>query len=268
MAKKNNALGSRMKEFYENRTRYYLPRKSNTLIRIDGKSFHTFTRGMKRPYCLEFMELMNQTAISLCANIQNARCAFVQSDEITILLTEKKDSEAWFDGNLQKMASISASEATAAFNANYLAYLYKNLANRDSFDPNKIKMARFDSRIWVIPDIEEVVNCFIWRQEDATKNSISMAAQSIFSHKELQGKNGSEMQEMMWQKGVNWNDYPVGFKRGRFVEKIVDVKDVEYTDKRTGEKKVKEGVSRSLWKVVDPPVIASNRDFIRRFLVE
>ena len=119
-----DALGSRIKENYEGRTRYFLPRRTYTIIRLDGKAFHTFTRQFKKPYDLDLMEIMNCTAISLCSQIQGAKFAYVQSDEINILLTdfENLSTDAWFDGNIQKITSISSSIATASFNSHYLGW--------------------------------------------------------------------------------------------------------------------------------------------------
>jgi tRNA(His) 5'-end guanylyltransferase len=198
-------LGTRIKEQYENRTRYFLPRRTYTIIRLDGKAFHTFTRGMKKPFDEDFIRMMNKTAQFLCEEIQGAKAAYVQSDEISLLLTDfdKIMTDAWFDGNIQKMVSVAASLATAKFNALFNYY------------PSEFKMAFFDARVFTIPDRVEVENYFIWRQKDAVRNSISMTAQSLYSHTELFGKSQVEEQEMIHAKGQNWNDMPDGFKRGR-----------------------------------------------------
>ena len=247
----NDELGTRMKENYENRTRYSLPRRSYTVIRLDGKAFHTYTKGFKRPYDLNLMRVMDNTAIKLCESIQGAKLAFVQSDEISIVLTDfdSQQTDAWFDGNIQKITSVSASIATAAFNNGM--YLDENIL------ADMKKVAYFDSRVFTIPDIREIVNYLVWRQQDATKNSISMAAQSMFSHKELHKKNGSEMQDMMWQKGTNWNDYPAGFKRGRAIVK--ENYEHEGLNKKTGKNEVTE---RNRWVSIEPPVFTQDADFI------
>lgn len=246
-----DSLGDRMKGFYETRTQLFLPRRTFTMIRLDGKAFHTYTKGFKRPYDLNLMRVMDNTAIALCKAIQGAKMAFVQSDEISIILTDFDDqqTDAWFDGNVQKITSISASIATAAFN-NGMYLDEEILANMD-------KVAYFDSRVFTLPTATEVVNCFVWRQQDATKNSISMAAQSMFPHKELHKKNGSDMQEMMWQKGVNWNDYPVGFKRGRAIVK--ESFEHKGLDKKTGQEVV---TQRSRWVSVEPPIFTQEPEFI------
>jgi tRNA(His) 5'-end guanylyltransferase len=204
MGNKKDSLGDRMKDFYENRTRIYLPRRTYTIIRVDGKSFHTYTKGLQRPFDEKLINDMDETAAYLCKNIQGAKCAFVQSDEISILLTDfdNLNTDAWFDGNIQKITSISASLATAKFN---------------ELRPGKI--AIFDSRVFTIPSNVEVENYFIWRQQDTVRNSIQSVAQSLFSHKELENKNGNQLQEMIFQKGINWNDYPAKMKRGRLIVK-------------------------------------------------
>lgn len=198
-------LGKRMKENYENRTRYFLPRRTYTVIRLDGKAFHTFTANLKKPYDKDLMNVMDETAKYLCEEIQGAQFAYVQSDEISLLLTdfEKITTDAWFDGNIQKIASVSASLATAIFN------------KVKTFNPGT--WALFDARVFTIPDPIEVENYFVWRQKDAVRNSIAMTAQSLYSHKELNGKSQADQQEMIFQKGQNWNDMPDGFKRGRMV---------------------------------------------------
>lgn len=198
-----NELETRMKDQYENRYRILLPRRTYTIIRIDGRCFHTYTAGMARPFDVDLHDCLCLTAAALCAEIQGACLGFTQSDEISILLTDfhKPGTAAWFDGNLQKIASVSASFATMRFNI---------LAARCKLRPEAV----FDARAFIIPDPVETENYFICRQKDATRNSISMATQSVFSHKQLHQKNSNQMQEMLFGKGINWNDYPNWFKRG------------------------------------------------------
>lgn len=200
-----DVLGVRMKENYEFRARQFLPRRTHTLIRLDGKSFHTYTRDLDRPFDIQFMNDMAETARHLCKEIQGAVMAYAQSDEISLVLQDYATikTDAWFDGNVQKMVSVAASAATAKFN---------------ELRPGKLAM--FDARCFVIPDLIEVANYFIWRQKDATRNSISMVAQSEFSQKELHGKSSNEMQEMLWAEHcINWNDYEPRLKRGTVVVK-------------------------------------------------
>lgn len=224
----NDELGKRMKENYEQRTRYFVPRRTYTIIRVDGKAFHTFTRGFKRPFDRELMNLMDQTAIALCKGIQGAVLGYTQSDEISIVICDfaTPHTDAWFDGNIQKMASISASIATVAFNRALLvaeAIKKEGEWHENTGLPHSSieteAMAMFDSRVFTIPDRTEVFNYLIWRQQDAVRNSIQMAAQSMYSQTQLHAKNCNVLQEMMFQKGTNWNDYTSGEKRGRIIVK-------------------------------------------------
>jgi tRNA(His) 5'-end guanylyltransferase len=228
MSKKDN-IGDRMKTHYEDRTRTYLTRRNNILIRIDGKAFHTYTLGLNKPYDQGLLDDMNETTKYLCENIQGAKMGYVQSDEISIWLTDydTKDTSAWFDYNLQKMCSISASLATAKFNQ---LRMERFVEQRGGF-MKPPGLATFDARVFVIPHIDEVVNYFIWRQQDATRNSVSMAAQSMFSTSALHGVKCDKMQDLMMENGTNWNDFPTRFKRGAA---IIKTKDTFY--KKKGEK--------------------------------
>lgn len=242
-----DTLGDRMKDSYENRTRYALPRRTYTILRLDGKAFHTYTRGLDRPYDEQLMLDMADTARFLCGEIDGARLAYTQSDEISVLLTDfaTPKTQAWFDGNVQKLVSISASMCTARFN---------------QLRPDRL--AFFDSRVFTIPDPVEVRNYFIWRQKDATRNSISMAAQAYFSHKQLHGKSTGEMQDMLWsQHGVNWNDYDPRFKRGTLVSSKLEIGPVEYVDRRSGETCVAENVERRFWMADAAPVFTADDGF-------
>jgi len=184
-------LGNRIKTYYEDRYRIYLTRRTPVIIRLDGKAFHTLTRKFEKPFCIKFIDSMTETAITLCKNIQNVQCAYVQSDEISLFLKDYSEltTEAWFDYNVQKMASVSAAIATSVF--------------KDSM--NIKNLVSFDSRVFNIPK-EEVCNYFIWRQKDWVRNSVNMLAQSNFSHKELQGKSISKVHDMLHTKNINWAD--------------------------------------------------------------
>ena len=208
-------LGTRMKTQYEQRTRTWLPRRTYTIIRLDGKAFHTFTKNMNRPYDIGFMRTMDETAKFLCEDIQGAVMAYVQSDEISLLLTDfdKITTDAWFDGQVQKMVSVSASMATAKFNE----LLNLNWGSSTQYSPKPKGLAFFDARIFTIPDPVEVENYFVWRQKDATRNSLAMHAQSLYSHKQLHGKSQTDMHDMIHEKGENWDKLPDGFKRGRTI---------------------------------------------------
>lgn len=228
-------LGTRMKEFYEQVPKTRLVRRMPVAIRIDGKAFHTFTRGFRKPFDHILIKTMQETTKYLCENIQNCIFGFTQSDEITLILVDyqKLTSSAWFDYEVQKLCSISASMATMAFNK----YFAENVANeileyKTSMVPQCVEIqqeikeyhdtlraavnkgAMFDARCFNIPK-EEVTNLVYWRQLDATRNSIQMVGQANFSHKELQNKTCNMIQDMLHeQKGINWNDYPTVCKRG------------------------------------------------------
>ncbi len=245
-----DALSVRQKEFYEKRTRTYLPRRTYTIIRIDGKAFKNYTKSLNKPFDEDLIEAMDSTAIYLCKNIQGAKLAYVQSDEITIVMTDfdTLQTDAWFDGEVQKIVSVSASMATREFNR---VRIIQQLAN--GIDIKYIlngKLAEFDSRAFTIPFKEEVLNNIIWRQRDAVRNSISSVAQSLFSHTQLTGKNQSDMQEMCFEKGVNWNDFPEKQKRGRVIVK----KQINYPSKNGGEPYI-----RNEWKSIAAPDFNKDR---------
>ena len=216
-----DSLGDRMKG-YENAYRLYLPRRLPVIIRVDGRAFHTFTKGFQRPFDEVLAQAMRETAIALCKEISGAKLAYTQSDEISILVTNNDtlETQPWFDNNLQKLVSLSASTATLAFDkAFYWATVtYKGDGQMFQVYAKASKTATFDSRAFVLPP-DEVANYFIWRQQDATRNSIQMVAQTLYSHKELQNKNCDDLQEMIFKKGINWNEYEPWQKRGICVRK-------------------------------------------------
>ena len=254
-------LGKRMKEYYEQVPKTRLVRRMPVAIRIDGKAFHTFTRGFKKPFDRILMDSMQKTMKYLCENIQGCVLGYTQSDEITLILVDyqKLTSGAWFDYEVQKMCSISASMATVAFNKafakNVDAYLddyYETKCNTWDTDEEKYvdtlcnsdnKGAMFDSRVFNIPK-EEVANLIYWRQLDASRNSVQMAGRANFSHAQLNNKSCNDIQDMlMLQKGINWNDYATDEKRGSccikgsdgwFIDRDIPIfkeKDREYIEK-------------------------------------
>ena len=217
-------LGARMKSYYESVPKTRLVRRTPVAIRIDGKAFHTFTRGFKKPFDKILMKSMQDTMKYLCQNIQGCVLGYTQSDEITLILVDYQTltSGAWFDYEVQKMCSISASMATMAFNKafddNATQYIINHILDDCSYNDTligaRIKGAMFDARCFNIPK-EEVTNLIYWRQLDATRNSIQMVGQANFSHAQLQGKSCNDIQDMlMLQKGINWNNFPVECKRG------------------------------------------------------
>lgn len=250
-----DTLGDRMKMNYEDRTRISLPRRSYTIIRIDGKAFHTYTRGMQKPFDDGLIEDMDLTAAYLCKNIMGSKFAFVQSDEISILVTDFEDinTQSWFDNNLQKMCSVSASMATSKFNELKMQRLI-NFDTLFDFKTNKIKLAEFDSRVFQIPQKTEVENYFIWRQQDTTRNSVSSVAQSLYSQKELSGKNTDEQQELIFKKGINWNDYAPKYKRGRMI--------VKETYEKNSEDNKGKAAMRTRWSSIDVPIFTKDKKFL------
>lgn len=236
-------LGDRMKNNYENISRYYLTRRMPVIIRVDGRSFHTFTKGFKKPFDDVLVKTMQDTMKYLCENIQGCVLGYTQSDEISLILTDYAEftTDAWFGNNLQKMCSVSASMATLAFNKFFSEQVQDFMyACCDEFGDDvlpekqndyelahnvyfkKFNAAMFDSRVFTIPK-EEVCNYLIWRQQDATRNSIQSVGQANFSQKELHGKSCNNIQDMlMLQKSINWNDYSTTLKRGSCCIKIDD----------------------------------------------
>lgn len=204
----NTDLAKRMK-YYEHRHATTMMPMVPVIARIDGRAFSKFTKGLERPYDLRMCDLMINVTKAL-VNDTNACCGYTQSDEISLVWhTEDHKSEIFFGGKLQKMVSTSSALATAYFN--------KMLPD---FLPEKSEcLPTFDSRVWEVPSCSEAANYFIWREQDATRNSVSMAVRSFYSHKECHKKNSSEMQDMMHEKGTNWNDYPRHFKRGTYVRR-------------------------------------------------
>lgn len=220
---KRDDLGNRMKIFYEDVPKTRLMRRCPVICRIDGKAFHTFTRGFKRPFDDVLIMTMQETAKYLCENIQGCQLAYTQSDEISLLLIDYQrfETSAWFDYEIQKMCSISASMATMAFNRIFSETVsdlkVDNTKPMDRYFEVAYSGAMFDARVFNIPR-EEVTNYFYWRQLDASRNSIQMVGQANFSHRELQHKSCNDIQDMlMTQKGINWNDFPTYQKRGSCV---------------------------------------------------
>ena len=221
-AKPKNDLTSRMKENYELRARHYFPRRTFLLVRCDGRSFHSYTRGLEKPYDRELMECMDAAAIELCKGVAGAKFAFVQSDEISVLMTDFEDvsSQAWFDNCQNKIESITASIATMAFNLKVAEF---NREGKTKLGLTKKPNAMFDSRAWVIPDPIEVENYFVDRQKDAERNSVTLLAGNYASHKELHGKSVSDRHEIIHAAGDNWAKHPVRFKHGGIIRRMVTV---------------------------------------------
>ena len=266
-----DSLGDRMKGYYEDRSRYTLLRRTYTIIRIDGKAFHTYTRGLKKPFDEGLIDDMNQTAAYLCKNIQGAKLAYVQSDEISVLITDFDDlqTDMWFDGNVQKMTSVAASLATARFNQ--LRWkrdlkILEDIRKPDEYFINidDMKLASFDARVFQIPFAGEVANYFLWRQQDATRNSISSVAQSLYSHKELEKKSSNEKQEMIFQKGINWDSYSFREKRGGVIARVEIETPVKfnYQSQEPGDCNKTSTVIRKRWELVETPIFSQDKEFL------
>jgi tRNA(His) 5'-end guanylyltransferase len=284
-------LGDRMKSNYENRTKQFLTRRTNTIIRLDGKAFHTYTKGLDKPFDEGLIKDMQETTKFLCENIQGCKAGYTQSDEITLLLTDYTNlqTDAWFDGNVQKITSISAAMATAKFNQLRHIRCCNEVVISEEQPVDHIdlweKLPVFDSRVFQIPEPEEVVNCFVWRQQDAERNSIQMLAQSLYSHKELHSKNTSVLQDMCFSKGHNWNDLVFYKKRGGLIlkneywddELVLDSELGRYNSKYLGNNiddslTINDGHGglidkkdikiRTKWEVVDTPIFTQDRSII------
>lgn len=273
----NDELGIRMKTYYEQVPKTKLMRRTPVAIRIDGKAFHTFTKGFQKPFDEVLIKAMQNTMKYLCEHIHGCVLGYHQSDEITLILVDYKNlnSDAWFDYEVQKMCSIAASMATMAFNR----FFYKNVCSFNSVNCRKWiedselrkqraeyidtlyraceKGAMFDARVFNIPK-EEVTNLIYWRQLDATKNSIQMVGQANFSHKKLQNKSCNVIQDMlMTEKGINWNDYPTHLKRGSCcIKKSFKIN--EGTEQET---------IRNKWVIdMDIPIFTQDKDYINKLI--
>lgn len=273
------SLGDRMKNNYENVNRFYLTRRMPVIIRMDMKAGHTFTRGMKKPFDDIFVKTMQETMKYLCENIQGCVLGYTQSDEISLVLTDYAEltTDAWFGNNLQKMCSVSASMATLAFNKafndNIVRYIDSHFDTdcdvmKDLAEYTKIlinarnKGAMFDSRVFTIPK-EEVCNYFIWRQQDATRNSIQSVGQANFSDKELHKKSTKDIQDMLiTQKDINWNNYATTLKRGSCCIKTDDSL-TEYDEVGN----ICGYIQRSKW-VIDNeiPIFTQDRNYVEKLI--
>jgi len=244
---KNTDISIRMKR-YELPTQQVLSRRTYTIIRIDGKAFHTYTKGLKKPFDEDLIEDMNATAEYLCQNIQGTKFAYTQSDEISIFITDfdTLESQLWFDGNVQKITSISASLATAKFNQSVLSreankQLSGSIGNIESF-----KLAHFDSRVFQLPTRTEALNYLKWRYMDCERNSVSSVAQTHFSPKELHGKGRVAQLKMLDAIGISWDLLSPDKQYGRITKKIIS--------------HLSDGQSRNKWETV--PALLSGEGWL------
>lgn len=242
----SDSLGDRMKT-YEAVTRAVLLPHSYTILRVDGRAFHGYLRHAERPFDLDFTADMQAVAAELCREVSGTVFAYGQSDEISLLLSDvEPQTQPWFGGVIQKIASVAAGIATAAL-----------ITQRGSKG-----QPHFDARVFTLPSETEVGNYFIWRQRDAVRNSVSMAAQAKFSPRQLHGVNSDQMQDMLFREfGINWNDYPEVCKRGYVVTRHVREGEVTYTDGRDGE--VHTAVAmRTFWEAEAAPLFVLGAGFL------
>lgn len=262
-----DTLGDRMKE-YENVNRHYLTARLPIILRLDGKSFHTYTKCFKKPYDKCFLEAMQQTAKSLCQKIEGCKFAYTQSDEISLLLInyENINTEGWFGNNIQKMVSVAASMASISFYKhltkivdNYAATKIGEYPYIDKMlDTLNTKEAVFDCRCFILPK-EEVVNYFWWRQLDCRRNSVNAVAQHYFAPWELLHKNSDEKKRMLQEHmEISWeDDYPAYFRNGTVLFKQqFHFKNEENKD-----------VVRNWW-IIDqrPPLFVEDRNYIEQYI--
>lgn len=211
-----DALGDRMKEFEMMEAGRRLMPGLPVMVRLDGRSFHTFTRGMSRPFHEPMSRAMIETARYLVAET-HACFAYTQSDEISLgYWNESDQSEMMFDGRVQKLCSVLAGLATAKFNQEVV----RRMPERAHLLPV------FDARVFSMPSLDEMVNCVLFRALDCAKNSITMAASAYYSHKDLHGKHSAAKHEMLYEKGVNWANYPAFFKDGTFLRRELVMKEL------------------------------------------
>jgi tRNA(His) guanylyltransferase len=202
----NKSLGDRMKG-YENVNRNYLMKRTPVIIRLDGKAFHTYTKDCDRPFDPNLHDIRQNALDYLCKNIQGAIIGYSQSDELSIVLKDWQTftTSAWFDNNIQKICSVSASMCTMLWNIEAGAY-----KNWEKVSPNAV----FDSRVFNVPK-EEVVNYLLWRQQDWERNSVQMLAQSLYSHKQIQGiSNDALVGKIEQEFGIVWGNLESWKKQG------------------------------------------------------
>ena len=275
---KKDSLGDRMKD-YENCYRFYLPKRQSIIVRCDMRAGHSFTKSFNRPYDTLFAHCMQETAKQLCENISGCVFGYTQSDEISLVLVDYKNinTEPWFGNNLQKIVSISASMATYFFKKNFEEAIrdeYFDWYTTGTVNDEKEKLLTqhtqaynnklcvFDARAFILPR-EEVANYLYWRQLDCVRNSIQLAGQAYFPHKQLQNKNCDQIQEMLWQEHqVNWSKYPTWFKNGVAIYK--QPREIYHKN----EDGTQSSVVRDKWIIdLEMPMVSQNPDFINKWVI-
>lgn len=215
----STAFGDRMKEYERVEAGRRLMPLLPVIARLDGRCFSKLTKGLERPFDSNFAEIMLQVTIYLVEETA-ASVGYTQSDEISLVwYAPDRRTQLFFNLRTQKMVSTLAAMASVKFNA----LLPEHLPEKVGFLPS------FDCRVWNVPTPMEASNTLLWREVDATRNSVQMAARSVYNHKRCYGKSGPQLQEMLFQKGINWNDYPDRFKRGAFVQRKTNVREQVFT---------------------------------------
>ena len=257
-------IGHRMKTKYESVFASVVPQRTYIVVRIDGRSFHHYTKSSDKPFYAGIAQAMDEGALAICSEMMGCRLAYGQSDEYSFLATdfETVQSEPWFGGNVQKIASVSASIFTAAFNAARLKQKMDQGKTLDWPRTNNLISATFDSRVFIIPSRTEVENYFIWRQQDAARNSLNMLVSCHYSHKELMNASNSDRHELLHKVGVNWNDCPTDQKRGRVIRRRERPRHVTYIHKKT-KLAVNEEILETFWELDrEIPLFTKERNYL------
>lgn len=254
-----DSLGERMKR-YEGALKLTLPPRMPAIIRVDGRAFHTYTRGLK-PFDLSFKEAMDKVAKTLCKEVANCKLAFVQSDEISLLMCDYHnfESQPYFGGVIQKITSVTAALAAVTMTLESPKFHTLCLDDMMAYGPQP---CTFDSRVFVMPQ-EDVVNYFIWRQQDWTRNSVQMMARAHFSQAQCQNKDSNALKDMLVnEKGRNWNNIPTWQKRGRVIRKMPTMRTIPKGPMAGQMVEVED------WAVDnEPPIFTQDRYYLERLFV-
>lgn len=257
MIEENSPTLAELMKAHEHSYRRVLDPRSYVLLRLDGRSFHAYTKKLAKPFDLSLMAAMDQTMVELCQSIQGVRFGYVESDEISLLIaprsvtppsdsnpSEISMSELWMGGVEAKIISLSAAIATAKFNAVRIEQAKNEALNSNPSGPEFSMKdfhrgpALFDSRVWAFEGTENgrdlVRKYFLWRRRDSIKNSVTMAALSKFSSRQIHGLKTKNKIELLKETDAAWDNLPAGFRFGRFSRKVKTEEPVSYIDKRTG----------------------------------
>jgi tRNA(His) 5'-end guanylyltransferase len=258
----SKSLKDRM-DRYEASYNFMIPPRTYTIVRIDGKNFSKYTKQFNKPFDDDLSDVMDIATVNTCQEF-NPKFAYTQSDEVSFLFTDFDtiETEMMFKGKVQKLCSLIASKFTAEFNNTMLMRKASQSEDASDFlcdilEGNVLPItACFDARVFIIPDFREVSNYFVWRQQDATRNSVSMAASSYYSHKQLTGVSGSDKQDLLMDKGINWNNYKTKYKRGI----VINRKEISVPTLTTNSI---ENIMRKKWVLDnDTPIFTQDKEFL------